>query len=78
MVEVLSTIVRRKPEQPRLFLFAIYNPIYIFLAGSPRFQPFGETRHSRHVRAPMSSSSATGTGHCLTSHPRPTDTDTQE
>ena len=52
MVEALSTIVRRKPEYTRLFLFAIHNPTYIFLAGSPRFQPFGETRPSRHARRP--------------------------
>ena len=37
MGEVLSTIVRRKPESTRLFRFTIYNTVHIFLAGSPRF-----------------------------------------
>ena len=52
MGEALSTIVRRKPEYTRLFLFAVYNPVNIFSGGSPRFQPLGETRHSSHSRRP--------------------------
>ena len=35
--EALSTIVRRKPEYTRLFRLAIYNHVYICLAGSPVF-----------------------------------------
>ena len=35
----MSTVIRRNTQYTRLFLFAVYNPVHIYLAGSTRFQP---------------------------------------